>query len=115
MAVDPCSQLTSRMVPASTSRRNAATTAGNSSRMNATNPATTIHSWIMAPLLSSSERQHHAPVPSRIHLFDPNLVAGAHPYPRRAVGRAQRGEHLNQLTVQFHRYQSMAVTIETGH
>src|SRR5689334_17252101 len=103
------------MVPASTSRRKAATTAGSSSSTSAMSAVMIIQSWIIVRLLSGSERRHDAPVPRRVDLLDADEVTGAHSNTRRAVGRAQRGEHLDDLPIQLQRHQPVPVPVESGN
>src|ERR1041385_4143021 len=88
ITVPPFSQLTSRMVPASTSRRKAATMRGMKTRV-PTRTAATIKPVDIRPMVFRSLRsrsegapRHDAPVVLRIDLLHPHPLAGAHLHAR---------------------------------
>src|SRR5262249_10575656 len=88
ITVPPASQLTRRISPASTSRRNLETITGTTTRTNATTPMITKpfeNRLFMRDSLGLDERDHAA-IPLRVDLFDADLRTGGESRAHRAVG-----------------------------
>src|SRR6266513_1532248 len=114
MTVEPLSQLTIRIVPASTSRRNPATMKG-SRTSTATGTATTrIHWGIGTSIHLRTDVRHRTTVPPAIHIFHAEAVAVANATAGGAVLRTQCSEHLDELAVDFCRDETLAVRVEAG-
>src|SRR5881392_3300717 len=108
MTVEPLSQLTIRIVPASTSRRKPATMKGRR-----TGTATTrIHWGIDTSIHLRTDVRHRTAVPPAIHIFHAEAVAGANANAGGAVLRTQCSEHLDELAVDFCRDETLAVRVE---
>src|SRR5262249_24092064 len=112
MTLPPVSQLTSRIVPASTSRRNEATVTGITTSTTATIPAINIQGCITCSSKSEgSKHRNGAAVPGRIHLLHPQAITRAHPHPGLTLLVRQRREDLHDLPVQLHGYQSLSIAV----
>src|SRR5437763_2406957 len=114
MTVEPLSQLTIRIVPASTSRRNTATMKG-SRNSTATGTATTRIHWVIGTSIHlRTDVGHRTTVAPAIHIFHAEAVAGANANAGGAVLRTQCSEHLDELAVDFGRDETLAVRVEAG-
>src|SRR5258705_4944253 len=119
MTVEPFSQLTMRIVPASTSRRNPATMSGTSTST-ATGIATTRSHW---GIIDSSEQRSDAlranvrdrtAIAAAINVFNPQRVPGANPDAGGAIFGTQGGQYLHDLSVDFGGDEPIPVRIERG-
>src|SRR5258705_8183259 len=123
MTVLPCSQLTMRMVPASTSRRNAATIIGTTKKTpTSTAPMMTSGFFRNSVNMESSGRKrggsglsNGASVAVGVDLFDAYYVARANANARAAVSLVQRAEDLHHVAIDLDRDQALAVLIEVRH
>src|SRR5881396_1241103 len=125
MTVEPLSQLTIRIVPASTSRRKPATMKGRSTST-ATGTATTRIHWgigtsprkcgVHTPqrAVNPSPNRRTTPYSGSVGCPRPPRGGGrlSEPECRRRVLRTQRSEHLYDLAIDFCRDETLAVRIE---
>src|SRR6266513_4412962 len=127
MTVEPLSQLTIRIVPASTSRRNPATMNGSRTSTAMGTATTRIHWGIGTSRREWAFTRRHEPsddlrtdvrnrttVPPAIHVFHTETVARANANAGGAVLRTQCSEHLYHLAVDFRRDETLAVRVEAG-
>src|SRR4051812_24442437 len=115
MTVPPASQLTRRMVPASTLRRNEATMTGmTNSTATTTAPAMAIVFMERAGRREGSTRgsRHGTAAASRVDFGDAHHVAGPDTSTTRALVRCKRGEKLDELAIDFHRHGAAAGRVE---
>src|SRR3954469_19815115 len=124
MMVLPCSQLTMRMVPASTFLRNDDTMRGMTPSTPTSTAATMISISVICDILydpancsglTEADARHHAAIACGIHFFDANGVAGPHPDPRAPLIVRERTKNLYYFPAQLERHQSIAVGIESRH
>src|SRR5256885_13537028 len=128
MTIEPLSQLTIRIVPASTSRRNPATMNGSRTSTAMGTATTRIHWGIgTSPRECAAFTRRHEPsndlrtdvrnrtaVPPAIHVFHTEAVARANANAGGAVLRTQCPEHVYHLAVDFCRDEALAVGVEPG-
>src|SRR5882762_1614911 len=119
MTVEPFSQLTMRIVPASTSRRNPATISGTSTST-ATGIATTRSHW---GIINTSQQRSAAlranvrdrtAIAAAINVFNPQRVPGADTDTGDAVFRTQSSQDLHHLAVELGGHETVAVCVEGG-
>src|SRR6266550_8940843 len=106
MTVEPFSQLTMRIVPASTSRRNPATMSGTSTSTAAGIAITRIHWGTIGTSVQGSAAlranvRDRTAIAAVINVFNSQRIPGADPVAGRAILSTQRGQHLNDLSVDF--------------
>src|ERR1041385_4053747 len=121
MIVPPLSQLTSRMVPASTSRRKAATMRGMKTRV-PTRTAPTMRpvdirsmGWCSLRSCSEGASGDDAPVVLRIDLFDPDPLPGADLHAGRALFGEEDAEQLPDLAIHREADHPLPGRVEAAH
>src|SRR5215218_3151827 len=119
MTVPPCSQLTRRMVPASTLRRNDATIIGST-----TSTPMTIAAMRMSVFMDGRMKEVvRSPVGNAddtamargVDAGNADEITGANPCAARAVVRGECGEQLHDLAVDVERDEPLAVGVEAHH
>src|SRR5829696_775437 len=119
MTVPPCSQLTRRMVPASTLRRNDATIIGSTTRTPMTIAAIRMSVFMdgrMKEVVRSPVGDADDTAMARgVDAGYADEITGANACAARAVVRGECGEQLHDLTVDVERDEALAVDIEAHH
>src|SRR5258708_11750386 len=122
VTVPPCSQLTRRIVAASTLRRKALAIMGITTTTKPTMIA--IRTQPVMSILSDDplrervcrlERGHRAAIPCRIDGRDPDAITGAHRGAERAIVLLERGEQLYDLSVEIDGDEALTVLVERGN
>src|SRR5579872_2640959 len=121
MTVPPASQLTRRMVPASTLRRNPATMSGMPTNTMPNTIAMRTQPDRMPDMFRLREvkvgpavsvQRHRASIVVGVDRGDAQAVAGMDCRSRGALGGEQGGEHLDHLSVQLDRHEALSLRIE---
>src|SRR5437868_9830327 len=104
------------MAPASTLRRKDATIAGRTTRT----PKTTTAAMMSVEMgkagrRSAIDRAHDATSARRVDVGDANHVAATHAHAAGTVIRAERGEQLYDLSVDFDGHEPASGRVEAGH
>src|SRR5689334_23962520 len=119
MTVPPASQLTSRIVPASTLRRNDATIMGSTTSTNSTTPAIRIRfdmdGEVEECVRSGFRHADGAAIARGVDARDANDVARADARAARAIVRSERRQELHDLPIDIQRDQPLAIRVESHH
>src|SRR5215207_823345 len=119
MTVPPCSQLTSRMVPASTLRRNDATIIGSTTSTPMTIAAIRMSVFMdgrMKEVVRSPVGDADDTAMARgVDAGNADEITGANACAARAVVRGECGEQLHDLAVDVERDESLPVRVEAHH
>src|SRR5689334_23295133 len=119
MTVPPASQLTSRMVPASTLRRNDATIMGSTTSTPNTTPAIRIRvvmdGEVGECVRSGFRHADGAAIARGVDARDANDVARADARAARAIVRSERRQELHDLSIDVQRDQPLAIRVESHH
>src|SRR6478609_408557 len=119
MTVPPASQLTSRIVPASTLRRKDATIIGSTTSTPNTTPAIRIRvvmdGEVEACVRSGFRHADGAAIARGVDARDANDVARADARAARAIVRSERRQELHDLSIDIQRDQPLAIRVESHH
>src|SRR4029079_5774284 len=119
MTVPPASQLTSRIVPASTLRRKDATIMGSTTSTNSTTPAIRIRfdmdGEVEEGVRSGFGHADGAAIARGVDARDANDVARANARAARAIVRSERRQELHDLSIDIQRDQPLAIRVESHH
>src|SRR3982751_4367356 len=119
MTVPPASQLTSRIVPASTLRRNDATIIGSTTSTPKMMPAMRIRvvmdEEVGECVRSGFGHADGAAVARGVDARDANDVARADARAARAVVRSERRQELHDLSIDIQRDQPLPIRVESHH
>src|ERR1700730_12865571 len=119
MTVPPASQLTRRIVPASTFRRKDATIAGSMTSTPITTVATIIRmfmgGWELKEKGSEIGLADDARAAGGIDLRDAYQITGANVHAARAAVGLERGEELYDLSVDVDGDEATSIRVKAGH
>src|SRR3954464_7714633 len=119
MTVPPASQLTSRIVPASTLRRKDATIMGSTTSTPRTMPAIRIRfdmdGEVEEGVRSGLRQPDGAAVARGVDAGDANDVARADARAARAIVRSEGRQELHDLSIDVQRDQPLAIRVEAHH
>src|SRR5512132_1591266 len=119
MTVPPASQLTRRIVPASTLRRNDATMIGSTTSTPKTTAAMSMSEFIRGrvkgDIRSPVGNPDGAAMSCGVDARDANQIARAYARAARAVFSSERGEELHDLAIDVERDEPLTVGVEAHH
>src|SRR6188472_222698 len=119
MTVPPASQLTRRIVPASTLRRNDATIIGSTTStakaIAAMRMSEFIRGRVKGDIRSPFGNPNGAAMSCGVDARDANQIARAHARAARAVFRGECGEQLHDLTVDVECDEPLTIRVEAHH